>query len=217
MPPAVAVSPTAPPAGAPPIRTPLKPLPGSAHPAPAGPLTSNPNREALHGPQIIPQGRPHAHTAGRFLLRPGLHGVGHPPARWACRSPPTWASPPEGPDGNHPVLAGALLRIVMGVLVDHLKPKLAGRHRPGHRDRCPLRGLEFGIQLHRRCSPWASSPGLPGPPSRWRCRWPRAGIRRAPGHHAGHRRRRQLRHRLTALFGPGLAAAFGWAMCSAWR
>ena len=25
-----------------------------------------------------------------------------------------------------PVLAGALLRIVMGVLVDHLKPKLAG-------------------------------------------------------------------------------------------
>jgi NNP family nitrate/nitrite transporter-like MFS transporter len=34
-----------------------------------------------------------------------------------------------------PVLAGALLRIVMGILVDHLKPKMAAHHRPGHRHR----------------------------------------------------------------------------------
>ena len=34
-----------------------------------------------------------------------------------------------------PVLAGALLRIVMGVLVDHLKPKKAGCDRPADRHR----------------------------------------------------------------------------------
>jgi hypothetical protein len=77
-----------------------------------------------------------------------------------------------------PVLAGALLRIVMGVLVDHLKPKMAGAIGqviviapwpwPGSSASTATQVLVLGLFL-----------GVAGAPSPWRCRWPPAGIRRS--------------------------------------
>jgi NNP family nitrate/nitrite transporter-like MFS transporter len=71
-----------------------------------------------------------------------------------------------------PVLAGALLRIVMGVLVDHLKPKMAGiigqiivmpvvRYLPEHQGTAPryCRRPELRAPRWRRCSrPVSPSP-----------------------------------------------------------
>jgi hypothetical protein len=79
-----------------------------------------------------------------------------------------------------PVLAGAILRIFMGVLVDHLKPKLAGRHRPGDRHRRPvLRLVLRHPQLRADADPRGSSSASPAPRSPSPCRSPRAGIRRS--------------------------------------
>jgi hypothetical protein len=62
-----------------------------------------------------------------------------------------------------PVLAGAFLRVVVGVLVDYVKPRTAGLI-------CTPSAKRF---CSAACSAW------PGPPLRSPCPWPRAGIRQS--------------------------------------
>ena len=111
-----------------------------------------------------------------------------------------------------PVLAGAVLRVVNGVLVDRIGPKRTGDHRPDHRHRGLLRGLVLRrpqLYAGRCCS--ASCSASPAPPSPSPCRWPPAGIRRsirAPA--LGIAGAGNSGTVLAALFAPGLAMAFGW-------
>ena len=79
-----------------------------------------------------------------------------------------------------PVLAGALLRVVIGVLVDRLKPQARRDHRPGDRasPACSSPGWSAST-ASPACSALASCSASPARRSPWRCRWPRAGIRRS--------------------------------------
>ena len=118
-----------------------------------------------------------------------------------------------------PILAGALLRVVLGLLVDHLGPKRAGMI--GQVDRAWPGLLWPG---------WSGSHSFPADPGAGRD--PRRGRRvlrggpaaglalvsaGAPGHGAGHRRCRQLRHgaRRAVRARPGRARSAG-SLCSAW-
>src|SRR5574343_760219 len=110
-----------------------------------------------------------------------------------------------------PVLAGALLRLVMGVLVDHLKPKMAGaigqliviaalavawKHGIHSYEQTLILGLFLGV------AGAAFAVALPLA-SRW---YP-------PEHQGtalGIAGAGNSGTALAALFGPGLAAAFGW-------
>jgi hypothetical protein len=78
-----------------------------------------------------------------------------------------------------PVLAGALLRIVMGVLVDHIGPKWTGALAQIVVIGGLLAAWFFGVHAFRRPCWWALYSVLPGPPSRWLCRSRRAGTRRS--------------------------------------
>ena len=75
-----------------------------------------------------------------------------------------------------PVLAGALLRIVMGILVDHLKPKMAG----AIGQIIVIAALAFawivGVKSYDQVLLLGIFLGVAGAS---RCRWLRAGIRRS--------------------------------------
>jgi hypothetical protein len=79
-----------------------------------------------------------------------------------------------------PVLAGAILRIVMGVLVDHLKPKLAGAiGQVIVIVAAVLRLVLRHPQLRADADPRRASSASPAPRSPSPCRSPRAGTRRS--------------------------------------
>ena len=109
-----------------------------------------------------------------------------------------------------PVLAGALLRMVNGVAGRPHRPEADRRHRPGRRPRRPPgrmvvrhRQLRAGAAARRRAR------RRPARPSRWRCRWPRAGIRRSiQGIALGIAGAGNSGTVFAALFAPGLAAAY---------
>ncbi len=112
-----------------------------------------------------------------------------------------------------PVLAGAFLRVVLGVLVDRYKPK---RRRHRRRRSLVIAGLlaawtiGAGHASARRCC-WAACSASPAPRSRWRCRWRRRGIRRSTrARRSGIAGAGNSGTVLAALFAPGLALAFGW-------
>ena len=106
-----------------------------------------------------------------------------------------------------PVLAGAVLRVVLGVLVDRFGPKRVGIGA----QIVVIAGLlaawfDRHPQLRRRRCCWAACSASPAPPSRSPCRWPRAGIRRS------------IRARRWASPAPAIPAPC-WPRCSrpAWR
>jgi hypothetical protein len=76
-----------------------------------------------------------------------------------------------------PVLAGALLRMVWGMMVDHLKPKLAGTIGQVIVIVALLAAWKFGIHTYEQTLIPVCSSVLPVRRLRWHCRWPRAGIR----------------------------------------
>lgn len=100
-----------------------------------------------------------------------------------------------------PVLAGALLRIVMGVLVDHLKPKMAGAIGQVIVIAALAVAWKFGIHSYAQVLTLGlflgvagaafAVPELPAPAMPSAVPWCSGTA-------------------LAALFGPGLAAAFGW-------
>ena len=111
-----------------------------------------------------------------------------------------------------PVLAGALLRVVQRRAGRPDRPEAHRRHRPGASSSPASAAAWWSASTPSpRCCCWASCSASPAPPSRSRCRWPRAGIRRstrawrsaspAPATPAPC---------FAALFAPGLALAFGW-------
>ena len=89
-----------------------------------------------------------------------------------------------------PILAGAVLRFLMGMLADKLSPKTAGLIgqviviAP-----CSAPGNWGSTATNKPCC-WACSSAWPALPSRLRCRWLPNGTRRAPGQGHGHRWRR---------------------------
>ena len=78
-----------------------------------------------------------------------------------------------------PVLAGALLRVLMGVLVDHLKPKKAGVIGQLIVMTALAWAWLFGIHSYREVLVLGIVSALPARPLPWRCRWRHAGIRRS--------------------------------------
>ena len=111
-----------------------------------------------------------------------------------------------------PVLAGAVLRIVTGVLADHLKPRLTAHHHADDRDRRARRLLGLRRrQLSRRRWRLASCSASPARPSPSRCRSPPTGIRREhQGTALGIAGAGNSGTVLAALFAPSLAVALGW-------
>jgi hypothetical protein len=111
-----------------------------------------------------------------------------------------------------PVLAGALLRLVMGVLVDHLKPKMTGAiGQVIVIDRAVRRLVLRHPQLRADADPRRL-------PRRRRCIVRRRAAARlalvsarASGHGARHRRRRQLGHRARRTVRARPGRAFGWS------
>ena len=111
-----------------------------------------------------------------------------------------------------PVLAGAFLRVVLGLLVDRYKPKRVGIGA----QIVVIVGLlaAWFIGIHSfggDAARWAACSASPAPPSRSRCRWPPSWY--PPEHQgtalglAGAGNSGTV---LAALFAPGLAIAFGW-------
>jgi NNP family nitrate/nitrite transporter-like MFS transporter len=110
-----------------------------------------------------------------------------------------------------PVLAGALLRIVMGVLVDHLKPKMAGAIGQVVVMAALAYAWQFGIHSYAETLILGCFLGVAGAAfavalplaSRW-----------YPAEHQGTALgiagAGNSGTALAALFGPGLAAAYGW-------
>lgn len=110
-----------------------------------------------------------------------------------------------------PVLAGALLRIVMGVLVDHLKPKMAGAIGQVVVMAALTYAWQFGIHSYAETLILGCFLGVAGAAfavalplaSRW-----------YPAEHQGTALgiagAGNSGTALAALFGPGLAAAYGW-------
>jgi NNP family nitrate/nitrite transporter-like MFS transporter len=76
-----------------------------------------------------------------------------------------------------PVLAGAILRIVMGVLVDHLKPKLAGAIGQVIVIVSLFVAWYFGIHSYEQTLILGGFLGVAGASFAVACRLPRAGIR----------------------------------------
>jgi NNP family nitrate/nitrite transporter-like MFS transporter len=110
-----------------------------------------------------------------------------------------------------PVLAGALLRIVMGVLVDHLKPKLAGAIGQVLVIGALLVAWFFGIGNYGQVLWLGVALGVAG--ASFAVALPLASRWYPPGHQgtalgiAGAGNSGTV---LAALFAPGLAVAFGW-------
>jgi NNP family nitrate/nitrite transporter-like MFS transporter len=110
-----------------------------------------------------------------------------------------------------PVLAGALLRMVMGILVDHLKPKMAGLIGQGIVITALLVSWFFGIHSYGQVLALGLALGVAGASfavalplaSRW---YPAEHQGTALGI-AGAGNSGTV---LAALFAPGLALAFGW-------
>jgi len=110
-----------------------------------------------------------------------------------------------------PVLAGAILRIVMGLLVDHLKPKMAGAIGQVIVIAALFVAWQFGIHSYEQTLLLGVFLGVAGAAfavalplaSRW-----------YPAEHQGTALgiagAGNSGTALAALFGPGLAAAFGW-------
>ena len=111
-----------------------------------------------------------------------------------------------------PVLAGALLRIVMGMLVDHLKPKTRRPDRPG--DRHGRAGLGLVVrhpQLPR--DPACSGVALGVAGAAFAVALPLASRWYPPQHQGtalGIAGAGNSGTALAALFAPGLAVAYGW-------
>ena len=110
-----------------------------------------------------------------------------------------------------PVLAGALLRIVMGVLVDHLKPKLAGAIGQVIVIAALFVAWKFGIHSYTQVLTLGLFLGVAG--AAFAVALPLASRWYPPEHQGtalGIAGAGNSGTALAALFGPGLAAAFGW-------
>lgn len=110
-----------------------------------------------------------------------------------------------------PVLAGALLRIVMGVLVDHLKPKLAGAIGQVIVIAALFVAWKFGIHSYAQVLTLGLFLGVAG--AAFAVALPLASRWYPPEHQGtalGIAGAGNSGTALAALFGPGLAAAFGW-------
>jgi len=110
-----------------------------------------------------------------------------------------------------PVLAGALLRIVMGVLVDHLKPKLAGAIGQVIVIAALAVAWKFGIHSYTQVLTLGLFLGVAG--AAFAVALPLASRWYPPEHQGtalGIAGAGNSGTALAALFGPGLAAAFGW-------
>ncbi|GEC95877.1 nitrate transporter [Zoogloea ramigera] len=110
-----------------------------------------------------------------------------------------------------PVLAGALLRIVMGVLVDHLKPKMAGAIGQVIVIAALAVAWKFGIHSYAQVLTLGLFLGVAG--AAFAVALPLASRWYPPEHQGtalGIAGAGNSGTALAALFGPGLAAAFGW-------
>lgn len=110
-----------------------------------------------------------------------------------------------------PVLAGALLRIVMGVLVDHLKPKLAGAIGQVIVIAALLVAWAFGIHTFTQVLVLGIALGVAG--AAFAVALPLASRWYPPEHQGtalGIAGAGNSGTALAALFAPSLAAAFGW-------
>jgi MFS transporter, NNP family, nitrate/nitrite transporter len=110
-----------------------------------------------------------------------------------------------------PVLAGALLRIVMGILVDHLKPKMAGTIGQLIVILALLAGWLFGVHTYGQVLALGLALGVAG--ASFAVALPLASRWYPPEHQgtalgvAGAGNSGTV---LAALFAPGLAVAYGW-------
>ncbi|KAB2969517.1 nitrate/nitrite transporter [Zoogloea sp.] len=110
-----------------------------------------------------------------------------------------------------PVLAGALLRMVMGVLVDHLKPKMAGAIGQVIVIAALAVAWKFGIHSYEQVLILGLFLGVAG--ASFAVALPLASRWYPPEHQGtalGIAGAGNSGTALAALFGPGLAAAFGW-------
>ena len=110
-----------------------------------------------------------------------------------------------------PVLAGALLRIVIGVLVDHLKPKMAGAIGQVIVIAALAVAWKFGIHSYAQVLTLGLFLGVAG--AAFAVALPLASRWYPPEHQGtalGIAGAGNSGTALAALFGPGLAAAFGW-------
>ncbi|WP_374476899.1 nitrate/nitrite transporter [Zoogloea sp.] len=110
-----------------------------------------------------------------------------------------------------PVLAGALLRMVMGVLVDHLKPKMAGAIGQIIVIVALFVAWQFGIHSYEQTLILGLFLGVAG--ASFAVALPLASRWYPPEHQGtalGIAGAGNSGTALAALFGPGLAAAFGW-------
>ena len=110
-----------------------------------------------------------------------------------------------------PVLAGALLRIVMGVLVDHLKPKMAGAIGQVIVIAALAVAWKFGIHSYAQVLTLGLFLGVAG--AAFAVALPLASRWYPPEHQGtalGIAGAGNSGTAMAALFGPGLAAAFGW-------
>jgi NNP family nitrate/nitrite transporter-like MFS transporter len=110
-----------------------------------------------------------------------------------------------------PVLAGAILRIVMGVLVDHLKPKLAGAIGQVIVMLALAYAWYFGIHTYEQTLVLGLFLGVAG--ASFAVALPLASRWYPPEHQGtalGIAGAGNSGTALAALFAPGLAAAFGW-------
>jgi len=110
-----------------------------------------------------------------------------------------------------PVLAGALLRLVMGVLVDHLKPKMAGAIGQIIVLAALAVAWKFGIHSYEQVLILGLFLGVAG--ASFAVALPLASRWYPPEHQGtalGIAGAGNSGTALAALFGPGLAAAFGW-------
>ncbi len=110
-----------------------------------------------------------------------------------------------------PVLAGALLRLVMGVLVDHLKPKMAGAIGQVIVLAALAVAWQFGIHSYEQVLILGLFLGVAG--ASFAVALPLASRWYPPEHQGtalGIAGAGNSGTALAALFGPGLAAAFGW-------
>jgi NNP family nitrate/nitrite transporter-like MFS transporter len=110
-----------------------------------------------------------------------------------------------------PVLAGALLRIVMGVLVDHLKPKMAGIIGQVVVMLALLVAWYFGVRTYSQVLALGLALGVAG--AAFAVALPLASRWYPPEHQGtalGIAGAGNSGTALAALFAPGLAMAFGW-------
>ncbi|NML27010.1 nitrate/nitrite transporter [Zoogloea dura] len=110
-----------------------------------------------------------------------------------------------------PVLAGALLRMVMGMLVDHLKPKMAGAIGQVIVIAALAVAWKFGIHSYEQVLILGLFLGVAG--ASFAVALPLASRWYPPEHQGtalGIAGAGNSGTALAALFGPGLAAAFGW-------